>query len=148
MTVKTSLAMGIAFAIIAGAAIVMQNTFNNNVSNKVGIWELSVLTHSVGLLVSLLVVFLVGKTGFSGLKEVPMIYWFGGAFGVVIVSCIALSIKSMGLAYTSIVMFSAQLIIGIVLDRLGIMGLDKVPLTPGKIIGVLIVIVGAFVFQL
>lgn len=148
MTVKTSLALGIAFAIIAGAAIVMQNTFNNNVSNKVGIWELSVLTHSVGLVVSLIVVFFLGKTGFSGLKNVPIIYWFGGAFGVVIVSGIALSIKSMGLAYTSIIMFSAQLIIGVILDQLGVMGLEKMPMTPSKIIGVIIVIVGAFVFRL
>lgn len=64
-----------------------------------------------------------------------------GLLGVVILACVTYAVGQGGVARALSLVIAAQLIAGLVLDRLGVFG-DGVALSPLKVIGVALIIVG------
>ena len=141
---------GIIFAIIAGLCITLQNGFNSNVSDKIGGWELATLVHAVGLLGSLLVLFTVGGggKGFANLSNANPVYLLGGIFGVFIIFSIASSINILGVAFATTIMLMVQLLLSVLIDTFGWFGLDKIPLSANRILGLSIMVIGILIYKL
>ncbi|MDA3846706.1 MAG: DMT family transporter [Vallitaleaceae bacterium] len=148
MIIKSSVALGVTLALVGGFVIVIQNVFNTNAGNKIGRWEMTTLVHGVGLVASIIVVLTIGKGNFKNITQVNPIYLLGGMLGVIIVASIITSVKNIGVVYTSMVMFFAQLLAGILVDHFGLFGLEKMPLSPSKIIGMVVVVGGLLIFRL
>lgn len=64
-----------------------------------------------------------------------------GVLGVVILACVTYAVGQGGIARALSLVIAAQLIAGLVLDRLGIFG-DGVTISPVKVLGVVLIIVG------
>ncbi len=150
MSKKGKIMIGILFAFTAGLCITLQNGFNTNVSGKIGVWELTTLVHGVGFVGSLFLLFTVGGggKGFINISQANPIYLLGGLFGVFIVFSITSSIHILGVAFATMIMLMVQLFLSVFMDTFGLFGLDKVPLSVNRILGLAIMIIGILIYKL
>lgn len=73
-----------------------------------------------------------------------MVYWVGGGgMGVVVMLTITVVAPRIGTAATIGLLIAGQLAMGTAIDRYGWFGVDKVPLTWPRALGVLLLAIGA-----
>lgn len=138
---------GIVLAAIAGALVSMQTVFNNKVNERTGSWTTTMLVLFMGFVASLLASLIFeGKNTFT-LQHVQLWYWFSGMIGVGVVFCLVQGMRRLGPTYAISIVLTAQLGTALLWDSLGWLGLEKIPFTPAKLIGVLVIIGGILVFK-
>ena len=82
--------------------------------------------------------------GFGDALRSPWWYWVGGGgMGVVVVLSITVVTPRIGAAATIGLLIAGQLAMGVVIDTYGLFGVDKVALSWPRILGVLLLAVGA-----
>jgi len=57
-------------------------------------------------------------------------------------------ITALGPAYSIAILLIAQLIVAFIIDSLGLFGVDKLPLSANKLIGIGIMVTGVAIFKL
>lgn len=140
--------LGILYSIISGTFVSIQGVFNTRVSDKVGLFETTVIVHLIGLIAGIVVMLLFGKGSFKGILDVKKLYLLGGAFGVIVVFSTMKGISILGATYSIAIQMIMQLIIATIIDSLGLFGSPKVSLTINKILGILIMSGGILVYNL
>ncbi|RXT01917.1 DMT family transporter [Ammoniphilus sp. CFH 90114] len=138
---------GILFSLMAGVFICLQSVFNANASMKIGLWQTNVIVHGLGFIVSLLIFMIIRDGSLSQLQDVNKLYLLGGAFGVLIIFSVMKGITFLGAAYAVAIILISQLLLAFFIDSFGWFGVEKMPLTTNKIMGIVIMIVGILVFQ-
>lgn len=82
--------------------------------------------------------------GFGDALRSPWWYWVGGGgMGVVVVLTITVVTPRIGAAATIGLLIAGQLAMGVAIDRYGWFGVDRVPLTWPRALGVLLLAAGA-----
>ncbi|MGI8650627.1 MAG: DMT family transporter [Rubrobacter sp.] len=130
----------ILLASLAGLSIALQATMNASAGRTLG---LPVLIAFSGFATGL------GGLGFALLASSKpefsvraVAFGIGsGLLGCVILACVTYAVGQGGVARALSLVIAAQLIAGLVLDRLGVFG-DGVALSPVKVLGVVLIIVG------
>ncbi|OAB39542.1 DMT family transporter [Paenibacillus glacialis] len=140
--------LGLILAVIAGALVGVQNIFNSKVNERAGSWATTTLVLGMGFLASLLIgLIFEGKHMFS-LDNMQPWYWFSGLIGVGVVICMVQGMKLLGPTYAISIVLTAQLGFALLWDSLGWLGLEKVPFSFTKLIGVLVIVGGICAFKL
>jgi len=139
---------GIIFSLLAGILMSLQGVFNTRVSNKIGLWETTTVVHLTGLIFSLIILIMYGGSNFKKLKDVSIIYLFGGVLGVIIVYSVMKGISLIGATFTTAILLITQLVISTIIDSLGLFGSTQMKLDFTKAVGLGIMIFGIFVFKL
>ena len=140
--------LGILFAVMAGVCISLQNVFNTRVGDGVGTIEATVVVHVVGLIASLMMVFILGDGDLTKIGTVDKVYLLGGALGVAIVVGVIKGVTALGAAQAVMIVMLAQLAVAYLIDTLGLFGMDKIPVSMTKMAGLAIMLGGLFVFRL
>lgn len=140
--------LGIIYSFLAGVVITIQGVFNTRVSDKIGLWETTVLVHAVGLTVALIVMFLWGEGSLKKVGEVSKIYLMGGAFGVVIIFSVIKGFTLLGPSYSIAILLITQLIVGLLIDTFGLFGNPQMKFYITKPIGLIVVFIGIVIFKL
>lgn len=140
--------LGLVLAVIAGALVSLQNIFNNKVNERAGSWATTTLVLGMGFLASLTFgLIFEGKEMFN-LHNMQPWYWFCGLIGVGVVICMVQAMKLLSPTYAIAIVLTSQLGFALLWDSLGWLGLEKVPFTFSKLIGVLVIVGGIYVFKL
>lgn len=135
----------IAATVVAGGAIAFQPVFNSALGRETGALGSALIGFASGTLVLLLAVVLAGDLGrLGGLSEVRWYYLLGGLTGVVIVTVSLVTVRELGAGGVVAATICGQLTLSVVLDRLGVFGLEKVGLTPARVIGVVLLFTGTY----
>ena len=92
--------------------------------------------------VVLLLLFRPSPPAWSGVRTTEWWNWVGGPLGVVVVACGAILAPRLGAAAFIALVVAGQLICSLVLDHFALMGLPEARITVGRLIGVLMVMVG------
>ena len=87
-------------------------------------------------------------SNFKKLKDVSIIYLFGGVFGVIIIYSVMKGISLIGTTFTTAILLITQLIIATIIDSLGLFGSIQMKLDFTKVVGLGIMIFGIFIFKL
>lgn len=131
-------------AALSGMAMTFQGTFNSALGKKIGVLETSMVVHVVGLAVSILCVLIWGTfPKIDTLRNVPYYSLLGGILGVVIVAGVAFTISRMGAAFGISIILIAQLLSAVLLDHFGIFTLDRIPIDTARVIGTVLLVIGA-----
>ena len=139
--------IGILLAALAGAVVSLQTVFNNKVNEKTGSWTTTTTVLGMGFLCSFIVSLIVeGKNTFE-LQNLQTWQWFGGVIGVGVVFCLVQVMKRLGPTFTISIVLTSQLGTALLWDSLGWLGLEKIPFTFNKLLGVLVIIAGILVFK-
>lgn len=134
----------IIMAALSGMAMTFQGTFNSALGKKIGVIETSMIVHVVGLVVSIIGVVIWGTfPKISTLRDVPYYSLLGGLLGVLIVAGVAYTISKTGAAFGISIILIAQLLSAVVLDHFGIFTLERIPINITRVIGTILMLVGA-----
>jgi transporter family-2 protein len=102
------------------------------------------LVFSTVIATTVLLVLRHSLAGFGDAIRSPWWYWVGGGgMGVVVVLTITVVTPRIGAAATIGLLIAGQLAMGAAIDRYGWFGVDQVPLTPARALGIALLAVGA-----
>ncbi|MFD1018602.1 DMT family transporter [Thalassobacillus hwangdonensis] len=139
---------GILFSITAGLCITLQGIFNSKMSDHISGWHISSIVHLVGFILCLSIYFFVRDGNKAGMKQVPPIYFFGGAFGVIVVFSELTAINMMGPASAIAILLVAQLIAAFLIEARGWFGEKKLKITGNQWVGIAMIVSGVVIFKL
>ncbi|XKE94567.1 DMT family transporter [Metaplanococcus flavidus] len=141
------MALGIFLAIIGGAFVSIQNTFNANVKKRVSVWTTTTLVLFLGFAASFVAGLAFEGTGLFSFDAEPW-FWFSGIVGVGVVACVTQGVQILGPSRAISLVMVSQIFFGLMWDTLGWFGLEQVPFTWQSLLGVLMISGGVLLFQL
>lgn len=83
----------------------------------------------------------------GAVRALPWWTWVGGLYGAIFVVAAAWGVPRLGVALTITLMVAGQLLIGLILDHFGAMGVPRAPMNLGRIAGVALVIGGVLMVR-
>lgn len=133
-------------AAVAGIAMAIQGSLNTALGKIVGTLEATFIVHVVGLaaIVTALYLFRWGSGNLALLKEAPWYTFLGGVLGVLIVFGVLLSIPRTGVANATTAIIIGQLLTALLIDHCGFFGLEKMPFTLWKGLGLAMLASGGY----
>jgi bacterial/archaeal transporter family-2 protein len=126
-----------------GGLIAFQPPVNSQLAKHTSVLGAAFVSTAISAVVMALLLAVAGGYGeLRGLANTPLGYMTGGLLGAVLVSVSLVTVRTLGAGGVVAATVSAQLIVSAVLDRLGILGLDKIGLTPLRLAGFALLLAG------
>jgi transporter family-2 protein len=132
---------------VAGGAVAAQAPINNVLSKHVGNFGAVSVNFTVGTICVLAITFAFagGLHGEAGSQSPAWYYWvLGGLAGVIIVTTTLITVRELGAGGVTAATIAGQLTLSVVLDRLGVFGLDERAITWQKLLGIALLTAGVF----
>jgi|SRR5215204_4387794 len=137
-------------ALLAGAMMPTQAATNNKmaafVDSPILAAFISFLVGTVALFVYLLLAG-VPLENISGVREAPTIAWAGGFLGAFFVTSTVVLVPRMGVAMAFGVIMAGQMIVTLIIDHFGLLGIEARPVNWQRIAGVLLIIGGVVLIR-
>ncbi|MDQ3066320.1 MAG: DMT family transporter [Actinomycetota bacterium] len=133
-------------ALIAGLAGSIQVAVMGRFGARIGSFEALAANLIFSSLVATTVLLVLRQSlaGFGDALRSPWWYWIGGGgMGVVVVLTITVVTPRIGAAATIALLIAGQLAMGVLIDRYGWFGVEQVPLSWPRALGVLLLAAGA-----
>jgi transporter family-2 protein len=133
--------------ILAGIAMTIQSGINSQLRTAVNNPILAAFISFVGGTIALALLMLFSKQPFPSLGVYSGISWYkftGGLLGVFVVIVAILSVQRIGAANMFVLIIAGQLTTAVIMDHFGVLGLRADPMTLQKIVGILLLIGGAY----
>ena len=133
-------------AVGAGAAIAVQAAANGNFRKSLGdnpLWAafFSICGTSLVAVVAMLVLRPPVPSA-DAIRAAPWWNWTGGPLGALIVLAGAALTRELGAALFIALVVGGQLLCSLALDHFALLGLNAQPITPGRLLGALLVVAG------
>jgi bacterial/archaeal transporter family-2 protein len=135
--------LAVVLTALAGGLIALQAPINSGLGRATGGLPAALVSFSIGTLALAAVVVLSGKAGELGSTfDVSWYYLLGGLLGAVYVTNALIAVSVVGAGGVAAATVAGQLTASVAIDRLGLFGLDQVPLSPERVIGVALLMAG------
>jgi transporter family-2 protein len=130
---------------VAGGLIALQAPINAGLAKQTGGLPAALVSFAVGLLALAAIMVLSGKAGgLTSTFDVSWYYLLGGLLGAFYVTNAIFAVSVIGAGGVAALTVAGQLTASVAIDRLGLFGLDQVPLSPQRILGVALLLAGTF----
>jgi transporter family-2 protein len=127
----------------AGGLIALQAPINAGLGRATGSLQAALVSFAIGTVALAGIVVLSGKAGGLGSSfEVSWYYLLGGVLGAIYVTNALIAVAAIGAGGVAAATIAGQLVASVAIDRLGLFGLDQVPIGPERILGVALLIAG------
>lgn len=130
--------------VFAGGLIALQAPINSILGGSVGTFAAASVSFIVGTIALVLITVLIGG-GFGAVGEARHLSWYyltGGVLGAVYVTTALVAVRSLGAGGVVAATITGQLTLSLLIDQLGIFGVDKHPITWVRVLGVLMLATG------
>jgi len=123
--------------------IALQAPINSGLGKATDTFAAAVISFGVGLIVLVAIASVAGQIGaISDATNVRWYYLIGGVLGAAYVTTVLLTVRTLGAGGVTAATVAGQLTASVIIDRLGILGLDETPITLTRVIGVLLLFAG------
>jgi bacterial/archaeal transporter family-2 protein len=135
----------VALAIVAGLAGSVQVAVMGRFGGRIGVIEALTFSTAVQLALSLafLLVVRAGFGGIGGAFRTPVWMWLGGLMGLTVVVSITFAQPRIGATATIGILIAGQLVMGALIDRFGIFGVERIGISLPRGIGIVLLGIGA-----
>ncbi|MFI4990471.1 MAG: DMT family transporter [Solirubrobacterales bacterium] len=136
--------LAVVLAAGAGGLVGMQAPVNSRLGKSVGSFEAATFSFLVGT-VALVLILLVARGGLGGFGQIGRVPWWGligGLLGAVYVSVALVAVRALGASGLTAAVIAGQLVISVVIDRLGLLGVAKQGIDAGRIVGIVLLVAG------
>lgn len=131
-------------AAAAGISMAVQGSLNAVLGKNVGQIEATLIVHVIGSVIAGLIVLSgLAKGNLDNMAQVPWYAYLGGIISVLIIYGVASSIPKVGVALATTAIIVGQVSTAMLIDQFGLFGLEKVPCTAVKLVGLVLLAVGA-----
>jgi len=126
-----------------GGLIALQAPINAGLGRATGGLPAALVSFLVGTVALSAIVVLSGKAGgLSSTFDVSWYYLLGGLLGAIYVANALVAVSAIGAGGVAAATVTGQLVASVAIDRLGLFGLDEIPLSPERAIGVALLLAG------
>lgn len=129
-------------AIIGGVAMGFQTPVNNALSRFTGIVQASCISFTVGALSLFILSMIVGQGSILKFTQAPWYLLIGGLLGATLVTINIFVIPKIGSLAVIGSVITGQMVAGLVIDQVGLLGLAQHPITWTRILGLVLMIAG------
>ncbi len=137
------------FAVVAGVFLPLQAGVNTRLAHYVGgPVRASMVSFGVGAIALLIVVLVFYRSGGVDARHAPWWAWVGGFLGAFYVTATVVVPVRIGAAAFFGILVAAQLVMGVLIDRFGLIGFLERATSPGRIAGVVLLVAGAVLVRL
>jgi transporter family-2 protein len=129
--------------VVVGGLIALQAPINSGLGRAAGTFPAAAISFSVGTILLMGIVVASGQAHkLSGAADVRAYYLIGGLLGAAYVTTVLLTVRTLGAGGVTAATVAGQLTTSVVIDRLGILGLEETPITLARVAGVLLLFAG------
>jgi transporter family-2 protein len=131
--------------VLAGLAGSIQVAVMGQFGGRIGVIEALTFATAVQLVLAVAILLAV-RTGFGGLGGVartPAWMWLGGVMGLTVVGTITFAQPRIGATAVIGIMIAGQLVMGAVIDRFGLFGVDRIDISAPRAAGIVLLGIGA-----
>jgi transporter family-2 protein len=139
-------AAAVALALAAGLAGSIQVAVMGRFGDRIGALEALAANLAFSTLGAILILLVLRQSldGFGAALRSPWWYWVGGGgMGLLVVFTITTTAPRLGTTAVISLLIAGQLAMGVAIDRYGLFGVERIPLTWPRLLGVLLVAAGA-----
>ncbi|MDQ3319677.1 MAG: DMT family transporter [Actinomycetota bacterium] len=142
--------IAIAFTVVAGGFIALQAPINSTLGRSIASpLAAASISFAVGTaaLVAITLILSGSAGGFGGVggaRSLSWVYLTGGLLGAVYVTTALITVRTLGAGAVTAATVTGQLTTSIVIDRLGVLGLEARPLSWQRVVGVVLLVAGTF----
>ncbi len=136
---------GVAVILMAlvGGLIALQPAVNAGLGRATGNIAAALVSFLVGTALLAAIVVIAGQaSGLTSTFDVRWYYLLGGALGAAYVFTALVTVSTIGAGGVAAATITGQLTASIVIDRLGVLGLEETPITLERVIGVALLLAG------
>lgn len=137
-------------AVVAGAMMPTQAAINNKLAVVVDSPILAALISFFVGTIGLLVYVVASGTPLGNLvsaKEAPPFLWVGGLLGAFFVTATVVLVPRLGVAMTFSVIIAGQMLVTLVIDHFGLLGVDVRPVSWSRIAGIVLITAGVILIR-
>ena len=129
-----------------GGMIALQAPINSVLGKAIGTFQAAAASFAIGtaLLVGIVVV---AGGGFGDLGEARHVAWYyllGGVLGAAYVTTVLVTVRPLGAGGVTAATIAGQLTAALIVDQLGILGVERHPVTVVRLLGVGLLALGTF----
>lgn len=137
--------LAVVLTAFAGGLVALQAPINSGLGKATGGLPAALVSFSVGSLCLAAIVVLSGKAGGLGSTfDVSWYYLVGGLLGAVYVTTALTAVAAIGAGGVAAATVTGQLTAAVAIDRLGLFGLDQVPLSFARVAGIALLLAGTY----
>ena len=145
MSASMTRSVAVVVMALAGGIVAMQPAMNSQLSKSTGALPAALISFLIGAAVLAIIVLATGQFGaLTSAFDVRWYYLLGGVFGALWITTSLIAINSLGAGGVVAATITGQLTGSVILDRLGVLGLDQVPVTLSRVLGVMLLITGTY----
>jgi transporter family-2 protein len=139
----TGAAVGL--CVLAGLAGSVQVAVMGRFGDRIGVVEALTFATCVQLVLSagILLASRQGTGGFSSAFRAPVWMWAGGVMGLIVVFTVTFAQPRIGATATIGILIAGQLVMGAVIDRFGLFGVDQIAISWPRALGIVLLGAGA-----
>lgn len=135
--------LAVVLTAVAGGLIALQAPINAELGRATGNLPAALVSFLIGTVALAAIVALSGKAGGLGSTfDLSWYYLLGGLLGAIYVANALIAVSAIGAGGVAAATITGQLTASVAIDRLGWFGLDQVALTPGRLVGVALLLAG------
>jgi transporter family-2 protein len=132
-------------SVVAGLAGSVQVAVMGRFGGRIGVFEALTFATAIQLVLSIAIL-LVARLGIGGLGNAfraPAWMWLGGLMGLVVVLAITFAQPRVGATATIGILIAGQLVMGAVIDRYGLFGVERIGISLPRAAGIALLGIGA-----
>ncbi len=132
--------------VVAGGLVALQAPINSTLGKSVGTFAAASVSFAIGLAV-LVTITLVAGGGFGDVSNAGELRWYyltGGLLGAAYVTSILVTVRTLGAGGVVAATVAGQLAVGVVVDALGVLGVERQPVTAAKVAGIALLAAGTY----
>ena len=119
-----------------GALIALQPPINSELGKRTSVVAAAFISTGISAIVLGAIAVALGEAGqVRRVPHIPPLYLTGGLMGAVLVSVSLVTVRTLGAGGVVAATVSGQVVVSAILDRFGFLGLDRIGLTPGRLLG-------------
>jgi bacterial/archaeal transporter family-2 protein len=131
--------------VAVGGLVALQAPINSTLGKSIGSIAAASVNFTVGLVLLVLITLLFagGYGDLSDGRGLAWYYWIGGGIaGAAYVTTVLFAVRELGAGGVTAATITGQLGASLVIDRLGVLGLEETPITAWRVVGVVLLAVG------
>ena len=135
---------------LGGVGLTLQMAWNSRLRAATGSAILTTIISIVVTLISLAVAWASGATSRGSVpafNSLPKWAWFGGVFAGYYLVASLIAIPKLGVAVVFSLVIAGQMLGALLLDSTGAFGVTQISLSPGRILGTALLLVGVILIQ-
>ena len=137
--------MAVLLTALVGGLIALQAPINSLLGKSIGTFQAAFFSFLVGTVALCGIAAVSGGLGsVSDVRSVPWHYLIGGLLGAAYVTCVLVSVRTLGAGGVVAATIAGQLSMSVIVDRFGWLGVEKEPISMAKVAGILLLAAGTF----